>query len=303
MKRLLLLIPLLVAGCGTRVSEEGEARCLEEAGHEQNNFVAEKVYKRCSKNIMNVIREERRFAREQEEKRRVMEARLKALELERNAKIEDQLKEYDKYSDWRFWAARLTFPEETIKPSCYLHEAASVLYQTHDWRDRRGNLDPSMNNQDCWAPGSVVFYEKGFKYIQVSAYYNDMGANPGGPRAGQPYETRLNFPEYKIFAQFVDCKSEKGEIQHIARFSRLKSNDPQYFELGQGDRAEKIYSVNDPVTQKKITLASPLWVVKTNPLKFRYKVGQIRHKPTYEKVVRPTCDAHKKFWSNENLSV
>ena len=174
-----------------------------------------------------------------------------------------------------------------------------MLYQEHDWRDRYGNREPTMDSQVCWAPGSIVFNEEGFKYIDIRAYYLDMGANPPGPR-GHGYEgENMKFPIYDITAEHINCSTKKRDFQNIARVTRLLESDPMSFGLGQGDRAERFRSTTDPATQKKVIFSKPLWVVKLNHPK--YSVGRVRHAPTLNKVVNPTCNAHRKFWSSKTF--
>ena len=255
---------------------------------------------------MSEIQEEQKIAKaekarkEAEKARKELEAaEAKILADKRAAKIGIQEKEFKKYSDWRFWATRLTFPDRIIKPNCVIYRTTKVFYQQHDWRDRYGYRESTMDSQHCWVPGSIAFNESGFKYIEIRAFYSDIGENPGGPREGGEWR-KFQFPTYEIWEEHINCKNKKTDVRQIAELTKLLESDPESFDLGQGNRAERFLSTTDPVTNKRVVFSKPLWVIKFNHP--RYSLGRVRHTPTLNKIVNPSCNAHRKFWSNKNFS-
>ena len=159
-----------------------------------------------------------------------------------------------------------------------------------------------MDSQTCWAPTSVVFSKTGFKYITICANYGDIGSNPPGPRGNEHNEgvPRIYFPEYQIFASYINCRTKEEHIKNFTRLTTLKKSDPFIIDLGQGDKGIRVLGTTDPVTDERIKFEKPVWVIDENHPP--YSLVEVRHGPTIEKIINPSCKAHKEFWNNTKLA-
>ena len=282
---------LLIAGCESNLSEEGEKRCLERAANKSSEFVAKKTYENCKKSVMAEISEGERIARA----KTIENQRIADLENKRSSNINEQKKKFELYANWRFWVSRVDFPSEIVKPLCVV-DGLSEEIEHKIFKDRYGKRDPSMDYQSCFVKDSVVFNKDGFKVIELSSSYGDMGANPPGPR-GSEDSPGMKFPELEIFATYVNCNTKEESWKPFTRISTLNDSDPTIIAFGNGEDAIRVLGTKDPVTKKRLMFPRPMWVNYSNhdnPI----SLGVPLHKETLEKIVYPICSAHAKFWDN-----
>lgn len=153
-----------------------------------------------------------------------------------------------------------------------------------------------MDSQECLVKDSVVFSKEGFKIIELTANYGDMGSNPGGPREWSKDQPEMNFPELEIMATHIKCSTNEWLNQPITRLQALEESDPFAIDLGKGVNAFRVLGTKDPVTDESIDFPKPIWVYSVNQKP--YSLGVIQNKNMLEKIALPLCKEHSEFWDN-----
>lgn len=265
-KCLVLLTAVFLAGCNIGISEEGQDRCLRYARDQKNDFAAKKVYERCLKNVMAVLRREK-----QAEKRRKAEReRRDALARLRSEVGLQQYYKLQKYKNWQYWPNRLA-----IDNSSLLAASCVVLTESGTSTELITSLDDTRNNfTECAVRDSLYFTEDGFQIASIFSHKTE------------------GRQQFDIIEHDIDC----GRLAHIrdrniATIISSKVKSPGVF--------KNIEGLTDPFTNK-YTLPTSEAAVSVWSGEWRKSQGLSKEREG--NLVKPFCDLHKKFWSESGES-
>ena len=164
-KCLFLLVITFLAGCNIGISEEGQDRCLRYARDQQNDFVAEKIYERCLKTIMAILRREK----EEERKRKAEQDRRHALaQLRSEVRLQQDYK-LRSYTNWQYWPSRLVLINSSDSPaSCIASTESGTSTEVFFSIEDPGNL-----LTECVVSDSLYFTKNGFRIASISSLVHE----------------------------------------------------------------------------------------------------------------------------------